>query len=1188
MAITIPKQPKSTYDDEGNYIYNAKFLSGRIARYNKIVASAGADSNNAASFRKREANVLDAYSKGKIDIDPAAYRDFVDYLRTFGFDENGNPTSAAELAYARLEYDFFELNQAGRQISEDKIEDVRAEIQKFRIRSPYSDGNQFILDRVAADVYHDMGIISDEDHAKSGEKETIEVLGKIPDLQGAQAIEFSERFIDRIAGNENLFNMAPPAALANAYEGTKERLKSGAGDKDVLQARLEKLAARIDELTDNFSSNSSYYFADQTNIADVYDGYNKMFAARSVDLDAEKDSAKIRRIEENKNNLEEFIKEYDERWGLSEVSESDAPKLAKKWDELTKRIGDAKVSEDTLKLAAKYKFLDENGRPVPQFFDGKGKESADYKHGYKLNSNGRLNRVIDLARHDIAMQNVAKKDAADDEFLEKELNDRIPFKLFEIDTADKVMRGALENPEQFTDPRYLEKFVADLGVNGGEISNTGYQAAMDAQVNQTGGWASRLKARLKSGSQKAGSFFSKVFNPIKDIDKRAEDRTAGSPPDKRKKRIEFFMRILKGFGSAFLVSAAITTIATAAAAVSGVGVAAAIAAIGVMTGIVMGAVQINKWRKAQQAAGRPADLTAFIKDKRLLATLGTTALASAAMIFGAIGLSHTAILMGYGAMALGGFNNAIAMYKDAKANGMSTKESLTWAIANAAAIVGGGFSGRMAANAGIQAFNERNPENTIFQNKETHTEIRQEQHTESRLVYSDDALHNAERIAKMWYQDNPVELQHRVDLINQYNADYGTDIDPYRAIILNADAGGHTFDNMAQHIDGGGVKYSGGQHTVLTSQWGAEHGFDKADLSALKNLFAADGSINPDGMDVAMRADNFVSARNEVGAVSSGDAPHYDGVLPQNTFDADGNPVYNTYADGDSVFHSETITVVNDIPVDITTYSPVDVPWGMGMFGIRFPKDDAAFQKLKDRAGAILDKIGEKEIPPLPKPKIEDEFKKLPPHKEPLPLPEGPKIAGYLPEHIESPDEMLAQEYDTFHGQGHWARLSTEQKKRYENMVLADLEQEPDPQQYKTLNDYIWHRLYEFDEKLRIIIDPLGRKSNKKKEFAVIAKTREDIWKSNADFNNMTLQDFQIAMSYSYANNHEKDVLRMSQDPKKGPVVHHRSDNRFSKGIVVLKDKIIQYGEKIREEKEKAKLQKKKLIEEMAKKGSSH
>ena len=1107
-----------------NIILTAQDLKNAIVQYNQILQGQGADSVDAQNLYAQQQQALSEYGNGRADIEPEALQAFVSYLQIFGgsFNEFSNEmkwTPAGELAMARFEYDLQGYEEAARvaevqkqneateqgdiyippvqnnlamiapmqdtvlsQPAQDiispkpaplkieEIQEIRNDIEKFRLRSPYSDHNQFVLDRVAADIYLDMGIITAEDHAKSGERETIEVLNSIPDLQGEQATEFSERFIDKIANNEQLFEMAPPATLANAYIGTKDRIADDTGDKSTLGARLEKLSTRIDSLINSFATNSSYYFADQTNIADVYDGYNKMFDARSADFDKEKDATKIQQIEQNKQKLEEFITEYDERWGMTGIAPKDAPKLSKRWDDLVKRASAVKISDETMRLASKYKFMDANGNLIPQFIDTKGKESTEYKKGYSLDSNGRLSRVIDLARHDIAMQNVAKvNDEIDNNQLESDINNRIPFKLFEIDTADKVMQGAMENPEQFTDPKFLEKFVADLGEGKGEISNDGYEAAMDAQVNQTGGFASRLKSKLKDGATKVGGFFGKLFKPIADIDKRKDSRVSGDKArkDKRQKRIDFFVRILKGFGSAFLVSAAITTIATAAAATAGISVAVSLAAIGIVTGITMGAVQVHKWRKRQIDAGQPADINAFLADKRMLATMGTTALASIAMIFGAAGLAQAALPLGYGALALGGSNNAIAMYKDAKNSGMSTSESLIWSFANAAAIIGGGIGGRMTANAGIAAYNQNNPENTIFQTKEITQETQQIERTETHITYTDDALQNAERIAKMWYMDNPTELQNRVDMINAYNAEHGTTIDPYRAIVLNANAGGQTFDNMAQHIDGGGIKYSGGNHTILTQRWGTEYGFDHADLSALKNMFMADGSINPDGMRVAMDIDPLVSARNEVGAISGGDAPHYDSVLPRNTVDVHGTPVYNTYADGASVFESQTVTIIDNIPIDVTTYAPVDVPWGMGMFGISYPRTKGDFEKLNDRVGALLDQIGENKIErkqPV-KPIIEDDKESVVDQKG---LPRG-KEQVVESEAIILPEPLIeSQILDITRAQANNLDL-------WEKQIADITVARQKPGIKKAEADKLWKKQKDLQQKLQTLKNQLGR-----------------------------------------------------------------------------------------------------------------
>ena len=871
-----------------------------------------------------------------------------------------------------------------------------------RVRSNYSDENQYLLDRIAMDVFLEMEIITPEQHDTSDAESTIKVLQAIPELNEQQQRKFSALFIDKISNNADLLAMVPPLTLAYAYDELKKQRSENPDDTQI-QSKFNRVAERIDALSTDFNTNVGFYYADPSNIADVYDGYKQMFNVRMPDVPLQKQQE----IRNNLTRLETLIQTYDEKWGISDLRNVSAQTLANNYDILSDKLNNVNISDATLNDASKYKFLDKDNNPIPQFLDTQGNPNTDYKHGYSIDKNGRLQQIINLARQDIAMRNCATYDDSNDNLdYQQELDEQLMLKLFEIDTVDKVMQGASENPEQFTRPEFLEQFKKDLSQNGGSISENGYQSAIDNQVNQVAGFVGRIKTKFGRAKNKLSTFANKVFAPIRNIDKRANDRGESTTrEDLRKKRIEFFIRILKGFGSAFLFSAAITVVATAAAATAGVSVAVAIATIGVVSGIAMGALQIHKWRKKQQAAGKPTTLAELLKDKRMLASLGTTALASIAMIFGAAGLAQAATALGFGALALGGTSNAISMYKDAKANGFSKTESLTWAIANAAAIAIGGITGRATANAGINEFNARNPENTIFQTRETTQEIRTTTETRTETVYTPEALENAQRIAEMWYQDNPDLLQQRVEMINQYNAANGTTIDPYRAIVLNADAGAHVPNNMALHVDGGGIEYSGGQHTVLTRQWAIDNGFSMDDISDLRNLFMADGSINPDGISAAMRIDPHVSAINEVGTVTAGNTPHYDGVLPQNTFDANGTPVHDVYANGESPFTTQTTTVLNHETINVDTYKPVNVPWTMGMFGLYNTAKEKA-KKFKERAGALLDRInkGKKREEPGPQPvppQNEDDKKSLPPHNDDKLLPPHKDIPA-LPPHVDT------------------------------------------------------------------------------------------------------------------------------------------------------------------------------------------
>lgn len=877
-----------------------------------------------------------------------------------------------------------------------------------RVRSLNADAVELNFCRDVLEIYHDMKLISGKDYKAVKDSDDVRVIDEkltvVPELTDKQQLEFSERFVKRIyQANQNVDTVSP-GLLADAYKSLKK------SDKDEDKQLLGAVRDRIDALAAEFYSFNGagvlptedekrfLNFIDVTNIADTYDGYNKMFAARLEDSDVgavELGNTNLKDVlTKNQQQIEATLQEYDQEYGLSDVSDKNAGKIEKHLDDVSAAVGKVEITEDKKQDLSKYKFLDQNGNPIPQFRDKKGKLVSDYAKGCTIDEQGRLQSVVDLARHEVVLRHAAKVDEKiDDKALASEVNEELLYKLYEIDTAEKIISGA-ENPEQFTDPKYRDDFIKNLRKEGGKISDSGYQAAMDYQVNQTAGFAARLKAKVKGSADKIKGVFSKLFKPISNIDKRSKARFAKSatPEDKRKKRIDFFVRILKGFASAFLVSAAITTIATAGAALAGVSLAAGLAAVGVIVAIAKSAVQIHKWRKNQKAKGLPCDIKAFIKDKRLVASLGTSALGAVAMVFGAAGLAQVAIPLGYGALAIGSTTSAIQMYRDAKDAHMSTAESLVWSLANVAATIGGGFAGRAAANYGISEYNKAHPDNEIFQKKVSEGHEAWDERVQ-RQEYTPEALEHAKDIATRWYQDNPDLLQQRVEAIEAYNAEHGTTIDPYRAIVLNGDAGGVTADNMGLHADYNPNPIpSHGHHTVFGAGWAHEHGIDMSEVNALKHLFNADGSINPDGMAAAQKIDPMVSAINEVGVVSNGDSiAHRDGWLHQNTTLTDGEtPVFNTYANGESPFHIVEDTIRHDGVNSV--YEPINNS-GMGMFGQYAPKTTS--EKIRDRLGSLADAIfGPRKEPTPQEPERQEETPVVPVEDERNGLPAAPERKG--------------------------------------------------------------------------------------------------------------------------------------------------------------------------------------------------
>lgn len=743
-----------------------------------------------------------------------------------------------------------------------------------------------------------------------------------------------------------------PAILAAAYEYISEHRD----DSDEMRARFERIGAHVDTLSANFANtggmvvnNDEWPLVDTNNIADAYEGLLRTFAARRADVERAGNAEKVAEYNGNLDQLKTVIAEYDLRWGLSNLHPEHAGKLENRLDDLWDMVNRAELTPELKEKLHKWEFLDAKGQKISQF-----------KKNGRLDTTGRLAAIIDLTRHDVVKRHVARvKEKIDEDAIAGELNQEIEFKLYNMAAADKIVNDASANPEQFDEPEFRARLLNELSEYGAVISDAGYNAQVDADVNATAGWAARVKSKLGTAAESAGDFFGNIFRPIRRVDRLANVRLVGGIADKRTKRIEFFKRILKGFASAFIASALITTIATAAAATAGLSLAASMAAIGMVTAIGMGVVQVSRWRKAQKKAGQPTDIHAFLSDKRLVTSLGVSAIAVVAMCFGAAGMATAATSLGYGALAIGGGKNAIETYRDARKN-MSVAESLAWAIANAGAVIAGGFTGRMAANAGINYYNEQNPENRLFQNANERTVENTSERTEVRTEYTQDALDNSERIAKMWYRNNPDILQQRVDAINAYNAEYDTNIDPYRAIMINADAGGQTFDNMRLHVNNSHLDpnindvYSHGNHRVLTDAWGRAYDFSPDELRAAANLFNADGSVNPDGMNVVTRLDNYVGENNTVGYIP-GRGVHTDNYLPQNDVARAGEVssngrVYSTYSDGNPAQVENTYTTTETTYENVTDYSRANGD-GMATFGNYNPQVNRAVPR--DRIGAV-------------------------------------------------------------------------------------------------------------------------------------------------------------------------------------------------------------------------------------------
>ena len=212
-------------------------------------------------------------------------------------------------------------------------------------------------------------------------------------------------------------------------------------------------------------------------------------------------------------------------------------------------------------------------------------------------------------------------------------------------------------------------------------------------------------------------------------------------------------------------------------------------------------------------------------------------------------------------------------------------------------------------------------------------------------------------------------------MVEQYNATHGTNIDPYRAAMLRADAGGRVPSNYEIAIDNdGGTRFTHGNVKVFGAGWLKSHPeFSSDDIKALADVFNGD-TANEAGMKVMEKLElsEIVSEKNHVGSVS----------VPTKTVNG-----INTYSNGTSAIIKETVMVPDEVVAPIVPEQPVvqpvlepiaepvaepirnpivmpdvndghkNVSGGLGMFGVLSIKKRGGFRKLRERMGTFFDSM---------------------------------------------------------------------------------------------------------------------------------------------------------------------------------------------------------------------------------------
>ncbi len=1019
---------------------------------------------------------------------------------------------------------------------------------KWRERSLNSDANEFIMDKAKLQALLSMGIINQEiyDAAIKNPLAAIEKLQEKLPLDDKKQIEFENALSEELLNTPELFTFMPPYLLAKEYtkynEQAKENLKQDPNaDISVLQEKISKLAERIDTLSLDMRDHRNLFYSDITNIGDTYNGYMEMFAAREKYLDDSEHSAEIKRaISDDRATLTEIIEDYDQTWNLQDVKESDADKLNKRFNEVSVALEKTVLDKETLKLVSNFKFFDEKGEIEPQFIDKNGNKKHTYDEGDEIIKGGKLETIIRIARQNILMNQIGADNEISVDSLNESLKEEVPTVLYAAHVAAETEKGIKENPKQFTDKAYLNKFKEDLSnpEKPMGVSATAYEATIDNLVNSVGAYATRLGSKI--GKDKP--VVTKVFEPLKDIDKRAGDRTTGTV-DKRKVRIQQLKRVAKGAASAFLVSGAITVAGAAVAADASMTAATlgmnkyAGMAVGSALAVGMTIYQIRRWRKDRKAHGEKTGFLAMLKDRRLRQTIETTALGCAALGFAVTGNPGVAQCLGYGAMAVGTTNSVISSYQDVKKAELSGWEAFGWATLQAVATVGGGLAGRYTANAGIDAFNKANPENEIFQHKETtvHTTVKET------IVYKTEAIENAHKILNYWYKDNPDLLQQRIDSINSYNEINGTNINPERYLLAAHDAGALSADNNLLHVQGGADVATGANHKVLGIGWSNETGVSQDTVKSLANSISGDGvNITPESLKAFGRIDQYIDVNNHVGHVQG--APYQnDGVLGYDSkVGADGK--VEVAADGDrytTYANHGGATEVQKTTHDTITSRMVrnESDLGLGMVGV-LGSITRKTKKLKDRIGALADKLFSQK---------ENKIIVNPEHDVQVVVPEHD--VKKVERQEDNSQDLLNKEYKIVHG----IEPKPAEQVRYRALVQKEWETEGKAADF---SKYLEKRMTTFENEIGNIMAPQEDNHqgivDKPETKAIINQARERMWKlpqgdkGTADETLITFQKKYVLKKLS--NDGVRDATLSSEkfDPKKGVVgkVRHNPNAR--------------------------------------------
>ncbi len=819
---------------------------------------------------------------------------------------------------------------------------------------------------------------------------------------------------DKQNSDDVWYGLLTPELTAVGIEGLQKNLENKSlkdDEKAKVQGRLNGMINHGEELLEDLTNKQGYYFTDITNAADEYDGYmhladvcEKAAKERNKEQSEGNEQADKPAIYDNARNLmNEYIKPYDELYHIpsGKNPKDTAIDLNDRFNKASAIIDKLEFNEDTLgkdyiEAIQNYMFVSE--------YDAQG--NPKYEECIKLNDDGKLEVVkgssletaLKFAANEAMMQNLGNfSQKINKEMIIEGAKDNAFNTLFAYSNSEEVIKkGLRENPQKFTDPKYVEEFKQKL-MSGEkmEISPLGAKLALDRQANHVETFSNRLTSKL--GKENTEYLNAGLLGQIKKIDKTSKYQDAS-----KKVKNAALKRSLIGAGLGFGIATAASYATTKLSLGSMIGASKALpiaggwaaelsiggvnAAIGAVAGAAVSTLSYLAVKKLGATLKREKygwkDVKKDLKSPQFVSAVTAGALGGASVGFALSGCPKCAMACGVASIAAASAGRFYAPYRDMRLHGHGRVKSAIMGVVNAAAVALGGKLGHELASTNNHIEVTANDK----QAKDLYKDLDQakkdgwnfEQSDEAKngytlldtregdeLVESGILREKARATLEHFYGHNQDALNHDLEQIGaQLHAMGRDDVSPEVFLRDACDAGMNTGVDTINHVDGGGIVHTHGNNLVMTDAWAQQHNINVGDVHALGGIKSPDGTITitPEAMKGFDAVKESVSMINEIGSTLNADGSrlsgHLDGVLHRNAMVDDTNTTvhapdgkgteFNTYANGDNGYKHNIENIFGKFT------KSVEAVTGFGATILSWPR------KVKEflRPGAKADRIG--------------------------------------------------------------------------------------------------------------------------------------------------------------------------------------------------------------------------------------